>query len=309
MPQAFNAQSSGVYIISATPFKEDQSLDLESADRLTDFYLEKGVDGITILGVLGEAPKLTEEESITFLRRVIQRVNGRVPVVVGVSHVSNLHVQRLTREAMDNGAAGVMLAPAPGLKTDEQVYQYAANVFALIGDQVPVCYQDYPQSTGVTTSLACFSRLVRDFPQLIMLKHEDFPGLRKITQLRRLEQNGQRRVSVLVGNNGLYIPQEMRRGADGMMTGFSYPEMLVQVARLFREHKAEQAEDLFDIYLPLVKHEYQFGISLAIRKEVLRRRGAIRYAATRKPGPALDQDDMLELDNLIARLERRLGQA
>jgi len=308
MPQAFNAQSNGVYIISATPFKEDQSLDLESADSLTDFYLEKGVDGITILGVLGEAPKLTEEESITFLRRVIRRVNGRVPVVVGVSHVSNLHVQRLTREAMDNGAAGVMLAPAPGLKTDEQVYQYAANVFALIGDQVPVCYQDYPQSTGVATSLACFSRLVHDFPQLIMLKHEDFPGLRKITQLRRLEQNGQRRVSVLVGNNGLYIPQEMRRGVDGMMTGFSYPEMLVQVARLFRENKAEQAEDLFDIYLPLVRHEYQFGISLAIRKEVLRRRGAIRCAATRKPGPALDQDDMLELDNLIARLERRLRQ-
>jgi len=120
MPQAFNAQTKGVYIISATPFKEDQSLDLESADRLTDFYLDKGVDGITILGVLGEAPKLTEEESVTFMRRVIQRVNGRVPIVVGVSHVSHLHVQRLTQQAMDAGAAGIMLAPTPGLKTDEQ---------------------------------------------------------------------------------------------------------------------------------------------------------------------------------------------
>jgi len=201
-----------------------------------------------------------------------------------------------------------MLAPTPGLKTDEAVYQYTAGVFELIGDQVPVCYQDYPQSTGVTTSLACLSRLVHDFSQLVMLKHEDFPGLRKITQLRRLEQNGQRRLSVLVGNNGLYIPQEMRRGVDGMMTGFSYPEMLVQVARLFRENQPEAAEDLYDAYLPLVKHEYQLGVGLAIRKEVLRRRGAIRCAVTRKPGPALDRDDMLELDHLITRLQRRLGQ-
>src|SRR5690554_720911 len=128
MSQGFNEHSKGVYVIAATPFKEDLSLDLESTDSLTDFYLEKGVDGITILGILGEAHKLTEEESITFMRRVIKRVNGRVPVVVGASNASNLHVQRLTKQAMDDGAAGIMLAPAGGLKTDEQIYTYISNV-------------------------------------------------------------------------------------------------------------------------------------------------------------------------------------
>lgn len=307
MAQPFDAHAKGVYTISATPFQENGELDLESTDSLTDFYLEKGVDGITILGVLGEAPKLTEEESLAFMRRVLRRVDGRVPVVVGVSHVSNLHVQRMARSAMDEGAAGVMLAPVPGLRTDEQVYRYVASVLEPIPD-VPVCYQDYPQSTTVWTSLATFNRLVDDFPQIVMLKHEEFPGLRKITQLReQAKADGRRRISILVGNNGLYIPQEMRRGADGMMTGFSYPEMLVGVHRLFAAGKPEEAEDLFDAYLPLLKHEYQFGVSLAIRKEVLRRRGAIRCAATRKPGPALDAADMAELDNLLARQEKRLA--
>ncbi|MCQ9618052.1 dihydrodipicolinate synthase family protein [Paenalcaligenes niemegkensis] len=274
-PQRFNEQSHGVYTISATPFTDNGALDLESTDSLVDFYLEKGVDGLTILGILGEAPKLTFEESLQFTKRVIARAQG-LPIVVGASNVSTLHIQNLTEAVMDAGAAGIMLAPSGALKTDEQVYQYVSGVLKALGSDVPVCYQDYPQATGVSTSLDVLSRLIDEFPQIIMMKHEEFPGLRKLTQLRRhAEQNNKRRISVLVGNNGLYIPQEMRRGADGMMTGFSYPEMLVEVARLFREGKPEEAEDEFDLYLPFLKHEFQMGISLAIRKEVLRRRGLL----------------------------------
>lgn len=308
MSQLFNESSKGVYIISATPFRQDQSLDLESTDTLIEFYLEKGVDGITILGVMGEAPKLTEDESLIFVNRVIKRINGRIPVVVGVSHVSNLHIDRLSKTAMDTGAAGVMLAPIPGLKTDDQVYQYVEGVFKTMGDRIPVCYQDYPQSTGVYTSVSCFNRMIKDFPQIVMLKHEEFPGLRKITQLRhQAKTEDLRRVSILVGNNGLYIPQEMLRGADGVMTGFSYPEMLAEVVRLFQADRPDEAEDVFDCYLPLIKHEFQVGIALAIRKEILRRRGAIKSAMTRSPGPILNTDDLLELERLINRLEQRLS--
>ena len=98
--QRINERCKGVYIISATPFKDDGSLDLESADRLVDFYLDKAVSGMTILGMMGEAHKLTEEESLVFTRRVLQRVDGRVPVVVGVSHASKQHVDRVSKEAM-----------------------------------------------------------------------------------------------------------------------------------------------------------------------------------------------------------------
>ncbi|MFC4273843.1 dihydrodipicolinate synthase family protein [Achromobacter aloeverae] len=301
-------KASGVYIIAATPFGDDGELDLYSIDSLTDFYLEKGVTGFTILGMMGEAPKLSESETTTVMERILKRVNGRVPVVVGVSHSSNRHVQRLSNEAMSLGAAGVMVAPAPNLKTDEQVHGYYAGIANLLGKDIPICLQDFPQSTAVHTSVAVIHRLIDEFPQVVMLKHEDFPGMRKLTRIRKeSEAEGRRRISILVGNGGLFLPQEMLRGADGAMTGFAYPEMLVQVCKLFADGKADQAEDLFNIYLPLLRHEFQYGIGLALRKETLRRRGAIRSAFVRKPGPALDGTDHEELTRLIARQDALLG--
>ena len=141
-----------------------------------------------------------------------------------------------------------------------------------------------------------------------MFKHEDWPGLKKLQQVRRAcDGTARRRISILCGNGGLYLPQELHRGADGAMTGFAYPEMLVEVCKAFFAGRSEDAEDLFDIYLPLVRHEQQIGIGLAIRKEILRRRGAIGSAAVRTPGPRLDKDDLEELDRLMQRLERRLS--
>jgi 4-hydroxy-tetrahydrodipicolinate synthase len=309
-PEKISETSKGVYIIAATPFTDEGELDLESTDTLTDFYLEKGVTGFTILGMMGEAPKLTESETLAVMDRVLKRVNGRAPVVVGVSHASNRHVERLSKTAMDQGAAGVMLAPVANLKTDEQVYNYFATVARLLGPQIPICLQDFPQSTGVHMSVAVIHKLVDDFPQVVMLKHEDFPGMRKLSDVRELSAAaGRRRISVLVGNGGLFLPQEMLRGADGAMTGFAYPEMLVQACALFDQGRNEEAEDLFNVYLPLLRHEFQYGIGLALRKETLRRRGAIRSAYVRRPGPVLNEKDMAELGRLIQRLEERLGQS
>jgi 4-hydroxy-tetrahydrodipicolinate synthase len=179
-----NEQANGVYIISATPFTDSGELDLASADSLTDFYLEKGVSGITILGMMGEAHKLTEEEALSFMQRVLSRVNGQVPVVVGVSHASHRHVERLAKTAMDKGAAGVMLAPGPSLTTDPQVENYFLSVAQLLGNEVPICLQDFPQSTKVHTSVPVMLRLIEMLPQIVMLKHEDLPGMRKLSQLR-----------------------------------------------------------------------------------------------------------------------------
>ena len=304
-----NEQAKGVFIIAATPFTDDGALDLQSVDTLTDFYLGCGVHGFTLLGMMGEAHKLTAEESISVVNRVIGRAQGR-QVIVGVSHAGLENVRRLSHEAMIAGAAGVMVAPPPGLKGDEGIYNYYAQVFQALGPDIPVVYQDYPQTTGVYLPANVFERLVDDFKQLVMLKHEDAPGLAKLTRIREGEKKpGRRRVSILVGNGGIYYPQEMRRGADGAMTGFAWPEMLVQVYDLFAKGKPEEAEDLFDIYLPLVRHEVQPAIGLALRKEVLFRRGAIKSPKQRAPGSSLTATDKTELDSLIARLERRLAGA
>ena len=297
----------GVFTISATPFAEDGSLDLDSTDRLIEFYLESGVTGLTILGVMGEAPKLAPDEAVAFTKRVLATVANKVPVVVGVSSPAFNPMSALTRRVMDMGAAGVMVAPAGGLNTDEKIENYFHAVCDLLND-VPIVLQDYPPSTGVWFSTALLNKLFADLPSLKILKHEDWPGLRKVTQFRAAEAAGdRRRVSILVGNGGLFLPQELARGVDGAMTGFAFPEMLVRVCDMFAEGDRESAENLFDAYLPLVRYEQQIGIGLAIRKETLRRRGVIASAATRAPGPSLDAHDHAELTHLLARLDRALA--
>jgi len=309
MTSKLTEKARGVYIIAATPFTDDGALDLQSVDTLTDFYIGCGVHGFTLLGMMGEAHKLTPEESIDVVKRVIARAGDR-QVIVGVSHAGLENVRRLAHEVMVAGASGVMVAPPPGLKGDDGVYNYFAQVFAALGSDIPVVYQDYPQATGVYLAPPVFERLVDDFKQLVMLKHEDAPGLAKLTRVREGEKKpGRRRVSILVGNGGLYLPQELRRGADGAMTGFAWPEMLVQVYELFAAGKAEEAEDLFDIYLPLVRHEVQPAIGLALRKEVLFKRGAIRSPKQRAPGSSLSATDRAELEAMMARLDRRLAQS
>jgi 4-hydroxy-tetrahydrodipicolinate synthase len=302
--------SRGVFIISVTPFTDGGEIDWPSVDSLAEFYLAKGVHGVTILGMMGEAQKLSDTEQAKFATYFIERIAGRVPVVVGVSNAGIDNLVWLSKTAMGAGAAGVMIAPAAGLKTEAQIRDYFAAIFKRLGPDIPVCFQDYPMGTGVNISVPTFLQLVDEHPSLVMFKHEDWPGLRKLQQVRRAcDGDARRRVSILCGNGGLYLPQELRRGADGAMTGFAYPEMLVEVCETFFAGHHEAAEDIFDCYLPLVRHEQQIGVGLAIRKEVLRRRGAIACAAIRTPGPRLDRDDMPELDSLLSRLERRLSAA
>ncbi len=305
--QLMNEKTKGVFVIAATPFTEDGAIDYDSADTMTENYIEQGVSGITILGIMGEAVKMSVEESDQFMRHMIKRVDGRVPVVVGVSDYGTINIARLSRSSMDAGACGVMIAPIPGLNTEEKLYNYFAQVFQTLGHDIPVCYQDYPQTTGVHISVACLNRMITDYAQLVMFKHEDCPGLSKLSNIRRTsESDGVRRVSILAGNGGLYLPQELRRGADGAMTGFAFPELLVEVVNLFEAGNAEDGEDLFDAYLPLIRYEQQIGYGLAVRKEILRRRGAIACAATRAPGPKLSEEDHLELSAIMQRVERRL---
>ncbi len=299
--------ATGVFIIAATPFNDDGSLDLDSTDRMVDFYREKGVSGITILGVMGEAPKLTPDESVTFLARVLKRTDGQIPVIVGVSNPGLDNLVRLANTSMEHGAAGVMVAPPAGLGTDSKIYGYMSQVFSALGADIPVCYQDYPFLTKSETSVPVFNRLVSEFSSVVMLKHEEWPGLKKLTEVREsAEREGLRRVSILCGNGGLYLPQELDRGADGAMTGFAYPEMLVEVVRLHRAGDRDAAEDLFDAYLPLVKHEQQPGFGLALRKETLHRRGVLASPKVRAPGPALGPTEHDELTRLIGRVEANL---
>jgi 4-hydroxy-tetrahydrodipicolinate synthase len=295
--------SSGVFVIAATPFSDDGQLDLESTDTLIDFYLASGADGLTILGIMGEAQKLSADEAREFTVRVLSRVAGRVPVIVGVSAPGLRGINDLSQFAMQEGAAGVMIAPVPGLQGDEAVERYLSLAFEAAGADTPICLQDFPPVNGVHIPVHTVNALTKRFSNLVMFKHEDSPGLNKLSKLRtEATKDGNRRLSVLVGNGGIFLPHELDRGADGAMTGFAFPEMLCLVCRLIKKGDRSAAYDVFDSFLPLVRYEQQPGHGLVIRKEILKRRGAIRSAAVRSPGPTLTPRDKEEIDWLISRL-------
>ncbi|MBL8341655.1 MAG: dihydrodipicolinate synthase family protein [Rubrivivax sp.] len=311
-----DATARGVYLITVTPFTESGALDLASTDRMVDFCLDKGVTGLTVLGIMGEAPKLTAEESRIFVKQVLARVAGRVPVVVGVSSAGFAPMRELTESVMALGASGVMVAPPATVRTDDQITAYFEmlhETLASVGPQVPWVLQDHPVATGVQMTAPVILRILKSSPTCVMLKHEDCPGLAKLSAIRAASDKGDlgagRRVSILCGNGGgLFLPEELSRGADGAMTGFAYPEMMVDVCRAHAAGDVERAHDLFDAYLPLARYEQQAGIGLAVRKHLLAERGVIASGAVRKPGPRLSPADLADIRRLVARQARRLAE-
>ena len=298
------ARAQGVYPIAPTPFSDDGAIDTGSIDRLTDFYAGCGCTGITILGQLGEAPKLDHAEAVAIASQVIRRV-PQLPVIVGVSAPGFAPMRALTREVMDAGAAGVMIAPPNTLRTDDQIVGYYRQAAEAIGADVPFVLQDYPLTFSVQMTPAVIRRIVTDLPSCVMLKHEDWPGLEKISTLRGFERDGSmRHIAILCGNGGLFLDYEMERGADGANTGYCFPDMLVDVVRLSSAGQREEAHDLFDAHLPLLRYEQQPGAGLAVRKYVLMKRGLLASAAQRKPAAPMSATARAEVDHLLARLAR-----
>ena len=294
----------GVFPIAPTPFFDDGRIDVASIDRLVDFYLQIGSTGITVLGQLGEAPKLSHSESMDVAQRMIRRA-PHLPVVVGVSAPGFAAMRELTLEVMAQGAAGVMIAPPNTLRTDDQIVSYYHQAVQALGADVPFVLQDYPLTFSVQMTPAVIRRIVQELPSCVMLKHEDWPGLEKISALRHWEGVGQmRHIAILCGNNGLFLDYEMERGADGANTGYAFPDMLCDVVRLSANGEREAAHDLFDAHLPLLRYEQQPGVGLAVRKYLLMRRGLLTSAAMRKPAAALSALAKTEVEHLLGRLAR-----
>jgi 4-hydroxy-tetrahydrodipicolinate synthase len=300
----FDHNAHGVYPIAPTPFHGDGRIDFDSIDRLTDFYLNAGATGLTVLGIMGEAPKLDQSESLAVATRFIERAKG-IPVIVGVSAPGFAAMSSLAKAAMDKGAAGVMIAPPNTLRTDDQIVTYFRQAVEAIGADIPWVLQDYPLTLSVVMTPAVIRRIFTENPSCVMLKHEDWPGLDKISALRGFQKDGSLRpISILCGNGGLFLDFETERGADGAMTGYAFPDMLADVVGWIRAGERDRAHDLFDAHLPLLRYEQQPGVGLGIRKYVMMRRGMIASDAQRKPGAAISATAKAEVEYLLARLSR-----
>jgi len=198
-----------------------------------------------------------------------------------------------------------MIAPPPALRTDDQIVNYYAQAVAAIGTDIPFVLQDYPLLLSVVMTPKVIRQIVMDNPSCVMLKHEDWPGLEKISALRGFQRDGSLRpLSILTGNGGLFLDFEMERGADGAMTGYAFPDMLVDVVTHAQQGRRDAAHDLFDAHLPLIRYEQQASIGLAVRKYVLQKRGAIAHDTQRVPATSLSATAKAEIDYLLCRLAR-----
>jgi 4-hydroxy-tetrahydrodipicolinate synthase len=299
-----SAQTGGVFPIAPTPFLPDGQIDWAGVDKLYSHYASIGSDGLTVLGMMGEAPKLEPAESLALVKRAVALMGGR-PVIVGVSAPGLAAMRSLAREAMEAGAAGVMIAPPNTLRTDDQITGYYAQAVDAIGADVPWVIQDFPLLTSVIMTAGVIRRIVTAHPSCVMLKAEDWPGLEKISALRGFEADGSMRaISIMVANGGLFLDFEMERGASGSNTGYAFPELLIDVVRLSRAGNRDGAHDAFDRHLPLLRYEQQPGVGLAVRKYVLMRRGLIAHDAQRKPAAGLSPLARSEVDYLLGRLAR-----
>lgn len=288
-----SASFTGVIPILATPFHDDESPDHASLDRLIRFFGELGVDGFTVLGVLGESNRLTDAERTALIKTAVAAAGGR-PVIVGTSHTGTAATIALTREAAELGAAAVMVAPSKQpMPNDAVVFEYYRRVIE--ASPVPVVVQDHPLSTEVHMSAPLLLRLANEFPRVVCIKAEATPSPNKIAALKA--GLARKEVSVLTGLGALYGFFDLERGSDGFNTGFAFPEVLQAMVARMRAGDTEGARRVFTRYLPLMVFEQQPGV--AIRKEILRRRGLLASNRVRHPAGSIDAATAEQLHRLL----------
>lgn len=285
----------GVNPILPTPFLENGELDIASLQRLIDFQRDAGVDGVAILGFLGEAHKLSEAERRTVIETVVKRVAGDFPVWVGVRALGTAGSIEQAVDAQALGAAAVFVAPIAPQNDVALKAHFSAVADAIT---IPLIVHDFPESFGISLSAELIAELARA-GKAPYIKLEDPPVLTKLTRVRELSNDG---IGVFGGLGGEYFLEELQRGALGIMTGFAFPEVLVKIYRQFRDGDEAGAAQTFDRYMPLIRYEFQPKIGLAFRKHVYRARGVFTSDHIRPPGLKLDAISRAELESLIDRV-------
>jgi 4-hydroxy-tetrahydrodipicolinate synthase len=294
----------GVYSIIPTAFTDSGDFDPSSQRRVVDLFIEKGANGLTALGVTGEVARLEEPERATVLDVVVKQAAGRVPVIAGTSADGTRTCIAYTRQAKDLGAAAVMVSPPrmPKLNSNAVVAHYKALADAV---DLPIVVQDYPPIAGFAMEPALLARIAKEIPAARTIKLEDPPTPFKTARI--LEAAGDTTVQIFGGLGGVFLLEELISGATGAMTGFAFPEILARIMTHWNAGERDAAADVFYRAVPLMRFEFQEGIGMAIRKEVLRRRGALASAATRAPAGGLDAPTKQALDRVLTWVTTQKG--
>jgi 4-hydroxy-tetrahydrodipicolinate synthase len=292
-------QLEGIYPVVPTPYENDGDIDYESIEKLAAFMLGKGVNGLAVLGTLGEGHKLDQNER----NLVIQRFKSNMPkgfgLVVGVRAAGTGLALRMAQAAQASGADAILLGPLP-LQSDTALLTYYQRVSAAV--DVPVMIHDYPAATGIVISPDLIGRLFKENRNIVYIKLEDPPTGPKMEAIRK--QSGSE-VKIFGALGGMYAFEELDRGAVGIMTGFAFPELLVELYRRYRSNDIDGAAAIFYDMLPLNRLEFQPGIGVSIRKQVLVKRGVFKTAHVRHPGQDADAKTMEHIFRIVHHLKQR----
>jgi 4-hydroxy-tetrahydrodipicolinate synthase len=272
-------------------------LDLESLKRVIDLFVGAGVKGLTALGVTSEVARMNDSERVRVLETVVRHVNGRVRVVAGATADGVRTCVDYTKFAKDTGADAVMISPprSPKLNSDAVVRHFAAVASAV---SIPIVIQDYPPISGFAMEPWLLVRIAKEVPAANTIKLEDPPTPFKTSRIREAAQGME--LGIFGGLGGVFLLEELMAGATGAMTGFAYPEILVKIVERFHAGDVDGAAAAFYPYVPLMRFEFQEGLGMAIRKEVLKRRGVMECADIRPPGAKLDAATTAALDRVLA---------
>ena len=282
-----------------TPFHPDGEVNTGPFQSLVDCAVDSGCTGVVTLGVMGEAHRLSDTERRSVMDAVISAADGRLKIVVGISSQSGRDVAKRALEAKSAGASAVMASPPHMAKPNDAAVKAYYSAIENSGD-VPLVVQDLPEQTGVHMAPDFIAELNADLPSAKYLKLEDPPTPQKVTRVVAATND---EMSVFGGLGGAFLFEELRRGAAGTMTGFAYPEVLVAIHRKMSKGDAEGARAVFYRWLPLIRYENSAGISLSIRKHLMAKRGLLDTADVRPPTPAVGEDTLEELDDLLESMD------
>ena len=290
--------NNGVHFMMPTVFNDEDSIDIKSMHSVCKFAKNSGCKGLVLLGVMGEAHRLSEHER-NFLIEEISQLSKELGLIltIGASAESGYLATSYAAAASDSGAEQVMVAPPIMKKPNENVlFRYYEDINNSIGKNTRIVIQDLPEQSGVHMSPQFMVDLHKNLDKVNSIKLEDPPTPSKISKIDKLRSKD---LKIFGGLGGLFFLEELKRGASGTMTGFAFTEILVEIYDLFSKDKITEAKDVFYKWLPLIRYENTAGISLSIRKEILRKRKITSYSNVRYPSPAMDEDDKKELDFIL----------
>lgn len=265
----------GVFSVLPTAFHDDGTLDLAGTTALVVAIAAAGVTGLIALGVMGEAAELTEDERRQVVKAILAAA-APLPVVVGVSGDSGNVVATRARDAAQLGVGALMVSPSRSLGLMDAVDAAAEG-------GLPIVVQDYPAGSGVVLTIDQIATVTESHGLIAGIKAEAPPTSGLIAALRRTHP----RLGVVGGLGGLFLIDELRAGATGVMTGFAMPDRLVSVVRTFPADPAAAEREWIGL-LPLMRLEAFQPFGLAARKEVWRLCGVIGSSCCRRPGAQLD---------------------